>query len=232
MGGSRASVAGSRGTRLDLSRSKKGARGVKLTESARKLLEETVTRNHGNIDQVGGYLSTRGITKEVAVMFRLGYVTGDHPADNDYAGRLSIPYLTPAGPVDIRYRVLAGEGPKYLSRPGASTKLFNVKDLHIDSPVLYVTEGEMDCVTVSGMCGLPCVGVPGANNWANHFKLLMSDYQKVVVLCDGDEAGRQFGKTVCKEVDTAVAVSMPSGMDVNDVYVSGGREAVLKQVEM
>jgi DNA primase len=58
----------------------------------------------------------------------------------------------------------------------------------------------------------------------------MADYNRVIVMCDGDEAGRQFGKTVCKEVDTAVAVSMPSGMDVNDVYVSAGREAVIEMV--
>jgi DNA primase len=108
--------------------------------------------------------------------------------------------------------------------------MYNVKDLLIESPVLYVCEGELDTITASALCGLPTVGVPGANNWQKHFKLLMSDYLKVVVLCDGDEAGRQFGKTVCKEVDSAVAVAMPAGMDVNDVYVNGGREAVLEQV--
>jgi DNA primase len=205
---------------------------VKLTESARRLLLETTMRYHEDLEKAAPYLSSRGITKEAASTFLLGYVTGDHPADSDYTGRLAIPYVTPAGPVDIRYRVLEGDGPKYLSRPGAATKLFNVKDLHVESPVLYVTEGELDCITASGMCGLPTVGVPGANNWANHFKLLMADYQRVVVLCDGDEAGRQFGKTVCKEVDTAVAVSMPPGMDVNDVFLQGGREAVLRQVEM
>lgn len=205
---------------------------MKLTASARKLLQETTLRYHADLPKVAGYLSGRGLTKEVADTFLLGYVTGDHPADADYTGRLAIPYLTPAGPVDVRYRIVSGEGPKYLSRPGAKTHLFNVKDLHLDSPILYVAEGELDCVTASGMCGLPCVAVPGANNWQPHFKLLMADYLKVVVLCDGDEAGRQFGKTVCKEVDNAVAVSMPAGMDVNDVFLQGGREAVLRMVEM
>lgn len=204
--------------------------GVKLTDAARRLLEETVARYQQDLEVVAPYLKERGFTHEAATTFRLGYVNGDHAGDTDYAGRLAIPYLTPAGVVDIRYRSLTPDGPKYLSRPGAKTKLFNVKDLLIESPTLYVTEGEMDCITASAMCGLPTVGVPGANNWANHFKLLMADYNRVVVLCDGDEAGRQFGKTVCKEVDTAVAVSMPPGMDVNDVYVSGGREAVIEMV--
>jgi DNA primase len=203
---------------------------MKLTESARKLLEETTARTEAEVAKAAPYLSTRGITKEAAHMFRLGYVTGDNPGDNDYTTRLSIPYLTPAGPVDVRYRAIGDATPKYLSRPGAGTRMYNVKDLLIESPVLYVCEGELDTITASALCGLPTVGVPGANNWQKHFKLLMSDYLKVVVLCDGDEAGRQFGKTVCKEVDSAVAVAMPAGMDVNDVYVNGGREAVLEQV--
>jgi len=205
---------------------------VKLTDAARSLLEETTRRYEQNLSEVGSYLAGRGITEQAARTFRLGYVKGDHPGDADYGDRLAIPYVTPAGVVDIRYRLLNGDGPKYLSRPGSKTKLFNVKDLSIESTILYVTEGEMDTIIASAICGLPTVGVPGANNWQPHFKLLMQDYRKVVVLCDGDEAGRQFGRAVCKEVDTAIAVSMPAGMDVNDVYLSGGREAVLGSVEM
>lgn len=205
---------------------------MKLTDAARRLLEETVARYEQDLEQVAGYLKGRGLTHEAARMFRLGYVNGDHAGDSDYVGRLAVPYLTPAGVVDIRYRSLTPEGPKYLSRPGAKTKLFNVKDLLVESAILYVTEGEMDCITASAMCGLPCVGVPGANNWAAHFRLLMADYSRVIVLCDGDEAGRQFGKTICKEVDTAVAVTMPPSMDVNDVFVAGGRDAVLEMVNV
>jgi DNA primase len=205
---------------------------MRLTDAARTLLEEATARYEANLPEVATYLSSRGITEQAARTFRLGYVRGDHPGDGDYGGRLSIPYLTPAGVVDIRHRSLTGEGAKYLSRPGAKTKLFNVKDLNLPSNVLYVTEGEMDTIVASALCGLPTVGVPGANNWQPHFKLLMQDYRKVVVLCDGDEAGRQFGRAVCKEVDTAISVSMPAGMDVNDVYLAGGKDAVLGSVEL
>jgi DNA primase len=206
--------------------------GMRLTDAARTLLEETAARYEQNLSEVASYLAGRGITEEAARTFRLGYVKGDHPGDSDYGDRLAIPYVTPSGVVDIRYRALMGDGPKYLSRPGAKTKLFNVKDLNLESSILYVTEGEMDTIIASSICGLPTVGVPGANNWQPHFKLLMQDYRKVVVLCDGDEAGRQFGRAVCKEVDTAISVSMPTGMDVNDVYLSGGKDAVLRSVEL
>lgn len=202
-----------------------------LTASARKLLEQATVRYEADLDKAASYLAARGLTEQAARTYRLGYVTGEHPADSEYANRLAIPYVTPAGGVvDIRYRALDDSTPKYLSRAGAKTRLFGVTNLLVESPVLYVTEGELDCCTSSAMCGLVTVGVPGANNWQPHFKLLMADYVKVVVLCDGDEAGRQFGKTVCREVDTAVAVSMPAGMDVNDLFLQGGREAVLNRV--
>lgn len=205
--------------------------GVKLTDAARKLLEETTARYETHLAEVAPYLAGRGFTEEAARSFRLGYVKGDHPSDADYAGRLAVPYVTPAGVVDLRYRALTPDGPKYLSRPGSTTKLFNVKDLLVESPTLYVTEGELDCITAV-MCGLPTVGVPGANNWQGHFRLLMADYSRVIVMCDGDEAGRQFGKTVAKEVDTAVPIAMPPGMDVNDLFVAGGKDAVLEMVEL
>lgn len=199
---------------------------MRLTESSRRLLEQATARYQADVDKAGRYLSARGITREVATMFRLGYVSDD----SEYRGRLAIPYLTGAGVVDIRYRLLDGDGPKYLSRPGAKTRLYNVAALFADSTTLYVTEGEIDCISAS-MCGLPAVGVPGANNWQPHFKLLMQDYERVIVLCDGDEAGRQFGKTVAKEVDNTIPVAMPSGMDVNDVLKTHGPAEVVRMVE-
>jgi DNA primase len=204
--------------------------GVKLTDNAKRLLEEQTARYQEGVERVAAYLSNRGITKEAAHIHRLGYVGSDNPADTEYAGRISIPYITVTSVVDLRFRAVDDVKPKYLSRAGAKTRLYNVTDLMKESTTLYVCEGEIDTITVSTLCGLPSVGVPGANNWQNHFKLLMQDYAKIVVLCDGDEAGRQFGKTICKEVDNAIAISMPDGMDVNDLYVSGGREAVLRQV--
>lgn len=204
--------------------------GVKLTDNAKRLLEEQTVRYQEDVETVAGYLSSRGITKEAAHIHRLGFVGNGNPADTEYVGRISIPYITVTSVVDLRFRAVDDMKPKYLSRAAAKTRLYNVCDLMKESTTLYVCEGEIDTITMSTLCGLPSVGVPGANNWRKHFRLLMQDYAKIVVVCDGDEAGRQFGKTICKEVDNAIAVSMPEGMDTNDLYVSGGREAVLRQV--
>jgi DNA primase len=106
-----------------------------------------------------------------------------------------------------------------------------VKDLLVESDAIYVCEGELDAV-ISSSVGLPTIGIPGASAFKPHYRLLLQDYERVVVLCDGDEAGRQFGKAIAKEIDTAVPISLPDGMDVNDLYLAGGREAILRMVEI
>ena len=45
----------------------------------------------------------------------------------------------------------------------------------------------------------------------------------MIVLADGDEAGRDFGKTMVQEVG-AVMVELPAGEDTNSIYVKYGAE--------
>ena len=66
---------------------------MKLTDAARRLLQETVERYERDLEEVAGYLKGRGFTHEAASTFRLGYVNGDHAGDTDYAGRLAIPSM-------------------------------------------------------------------------------------------------------------------------------------------
>lgn len=205
---------------------------MKLSASQKESLGTAADRYAGSVDQIAGYLQGRGFTQQAAATFRLGYVADPLIGDEDYQGRLSIPYVTPTGVVDIRYRSVDDRTPKYMSRPGATTRLFNVTDLAVASDTVAICEGEMDTMVASALCGIPAVGVPGANNWKPHFGLLFNDFRRVFVLCDGDQAGREFGKTVAREVEGAVVVHMPDGMDVNDLYLDGGANAVRAKVGM
>ena len=72
-------------------------------------------------------------------MFRLGFVANPETGHEPYAGKLAIPYITPSGVIDIRFRSLSNDsGPKYLSRPGATTHIFNVMALQTDADVLVI----------------------------------------------------------------------------------------------
>lgn len=163
-------------------------------------------------------------------MFRLGVVLEPLVGDEDYAGRLTVPFLTPGGVVDLRYRSLGDQTPKYLSRPNAQTRLFNVPALLTDSDVIVVCEGELDTMVMHALVGVPAVGVPGANNWREHYRLLLEDFERVLVMCDGDQAGRDFGRKVAGEVDGAATVQLPDGLDVNDVYLAEGPDGLRKRM--
>lgn len=177
------------------------------------------------------YLEARGISKETAVTYRLGYVAEPVRGDDDYVGRITIPYITTtAGVVDIRYRSLTGnDGPKYMSRPGSQVRMFGVVSLMQPSRSICLTEGEIDCMTLNQI-GIAAVGVPGANAWKDYWRLLLSDYDDVICVCDGDQAGRDFGKKVAERVDGAQIVHLPDGMDVNDMYVRQGEIALRERI--
>ena len=192
------------------------------------------------------YLQSRGFGPEVAATFRLGVVRRPLVGHESYRGRLAIPYLTPAGVVNLRFRCLKSHDcaktviftdpkgkhhycVKYLSMDGMDSNLFNVMDLKKDSPYVGVTEGELDAITLS-MCGIPAVGVPGVENWQDHFSRCLEDFDVIYSFADGDTAGRKFGRFLAKEAK-ARPVAIPKSMDVNKLYQEGGADALRRLIE-
>jgi DNA primase len=163
-------------------------------------------------------------------MFRLGFVKTPEVGHEPYIGKLSIPYLTPSGTIDIRFRALSPDasGPKYMSRPGATTHIFNINALGNSDDTLVVCEGELDTV-VATQAGFTAVGLPGANNWKPFYSRVLADWGKVILLCDGDNAGREMAKNLSRELDNVFPVFMPEGQDVNDVYLAEGADGLRKR---
>lgn len=189
-------------------------------------LEAATAAYEQQLPTVAGYLAGRGLTQDMAKAFRLGYVAQPAPGHEPYVGRLAIPYLTPAGVVDIRFRAVTDtDGAKYLSRPGATPTLFNVAAFFRTSMTISVAEGELDTIVMDTVSGVPAVGCPGVQLWKPYYNRLFADYQ-VLVMCDGDDAGRDFGKRLAKEVDGATPIHLPDGHDVNSLFAAGGADAV------
>ncbi len=147
-----------------------------------------------------------------------------------YLGKLAIPYLTPSGVIDIRFRSLNNDsGPKYLSRPGASTHIYNVQALNDDTDFLVICEGELDTI-IATQVGFSAVGLPGANNWKPFYSRVLADWEKIMLFCDGDNAGKEMAKTITRELDNVFPVFMPDNCDVNDVFLAEGAEGLRKRV--
>ena len=195
-----------------------------LTDTQRDALKHATAVFEASLDKAAPYLEGRGITTDLARLYQLGFVDAETapPGYKQFAGRLAIPYVTPAGVVDIRFRTLGSSSAKYLSRAGATPTLYNVGALHRPFDSIAICEGELDAITLDGLCKLPAVGCPGAQAWAHYWQRLFADYSRVFVLCDGDEAGKTFGAALAKDIDSAVVIHLPDGHDVNSLYLERG----------
>lgn len=203
---------------------------MKQNQSQRESLEQATAKYAINIYQAESYLASRGITREAARLARLGVVSEPEVGHEAFQGRLSIPYITKTGTVDLRFRALnPAVEPKYMGMTGAETKMYNVLDIEKAGDYIGLCEGEIDTITISYLIGIPCVGVPGANSWKKHYTRLLADFEKVFVFADGDQAGKEFATSIARELPATI-VQLPDGEDVNSLYVKEGSEYFHKKV--
>lgn len=203
---------------------------MKLSPERRRALTSKAQKYASNLDAALPYLLGRGISKEVAEMFQLGYV----PLGHEYGGRVSIPYLTPAGVVQLKYRRTEhDDGPKYLYEAGMGVHLFNAQILITSGDTVVLTEGELDAICVQAYVGYPAVAYPGVETWKKqaHWPLCFEGVTEVAVLSDGDSVGRESAKRVAESIgQKARVVDMPDGMDANSYLLEKGVSALADRI--
>ena len=203
---------------------------MRLSSSHRQFLLQATHQYASQIHLAAEYLATRNLSVEEAQRFHLGVVKDALPGHEQYTGRLAIPYITPSGVVDIRFRAISNADPKYMGMPGAKTSMFNAQVVLTASDYICVTEGEIDCITMSVKTNHPAIGIPGANNWKPFYSKILDDFDTVIVLADGDSAGMDFGKKVSRELGNVNIVQMPEGHDVNSIVMLEGAEFINERV--
>lgn len=184
-----------------------------------------------NVGEVLPYLATRGLSPEVAEVFQLGYRD-----DN----RLSIPYVTNNGVVQIKYRCLntAHEidgkhtcSAKYIGEAGCGTHLYNAGVLIGASDLVVLTEGEMDAITVQAACAIPAVAYPGVKNWKPYYRLCFEGVSEVVVVADGEDVGRDTAGRIAEKLGVSARVlDLGDGMDANRFITEYGATAFTERL--
>jgi DNA primase len=201
-------------------------------------LGKTADRYHEALrvnEEVVSYLEQRGVDLDAAHGYRLGVVAEPDPLHEEYRGRLAIPYVTPTGVVSMRFRCLErhdcreGGCAKYIQPKDEPTHVYNVQALHDADTTVGICEGELDAIA-SSLAGLPAVGIPGATNWKQHWYRLFDDFERVLVLGDGDPAGRAFASKLAHNIPGGEAKVMPAGTDVNSFIQEKGIEAYMEFV--
>lgn len=197
---------------------------MKQSALQKELLGRAAAKYAENIHLATDYLESRGISQAVAQAVSLGVVMEPEPGHEQYAGRLSIPFITKSGVVDIRFRSLnPAVEPKYMGLTGAETKMYNVLDVERAGDYIAVCEGELDTLTLSKCVGIQSVGVTGANAWKPHYTRLLADFSRVFIFADGDQPGRDFANALTRELPVTM-IQLPDGEDVNSMFVEYGKE--------
>ncbi|MEV6675174.1 toprim domain-containing protein, partial [Streptomyces sp. NPDC051162] len=131
----------------------------------------------------------------------------------------------------IRYRCVAehnckelGHG-KYTREPGDDAKVYNINALTLNVPSIAVCEGEIDAIT-AWQCGIPAIGVAGAQNWRPIFNRLIKGYRRIAILADGDDAGLTLADTITAANERAILIQMPAETDVNGYYLDHDANAL------
>ena len=102
-------------------------------------------------------------------------------------------------------------------------------------------EGEFDTIIAEDALGLPAVGIPGVQNWKPHYAKVFEGYARVLILADDDSSkheqrvaegkksknsGAEFSKLLCSKLDNAIPVKLPRDMDVSDLVLARGADAL------
>lgn len=158
------------------------------------------------------YLVQRGIDRATAIEFGLGLYLGP----GLLSGRIVFPIGNRRGEV-VAYagRALDGSLPKYKIPPGfrKSLELFNLhRALATGSKTVIVVEGYFDCLRVH-QAGLPwVVALMGSALSAVQERSLRQNFHHVILLLDGDEAGRAASRAIAArlaEMSSVRVIDLP-----------------------
>ena len=188
-----------------------------------------------HLPEAEGYLAGRGIGLDNARSVGLGVVRDPIQGHEYLEGRLSIPYLTPSGPVNMNFRCIQDHDckalghQKYMTWAGLEANLWGVQFLARADDHIAVAEGEIDALT-SNIDGVPCVGIAGAEKWKPHWNNVFEDFARVYVWQEGDTAGKSFGDMLVREVG-AIRLPLGASEDVNSTYVKQGRGSLKSRIK-
>ena len=186
----------------------------------------------------------RGFSEETIEQYRIGWAPKDlldqllvkwTMGDLAFAGlvndrnnplfwdRILIPYLQGGKVVNIRAKQVGGG---MLQVKDSDLRLFGV-DQVVGHKDVYLTEGEFDAMYLNQL-GFPACGLPGAQNYQEHWNQTFDSALRVFVCLDADDAGRKGATRVkdllgskARQVDLPVP-SEAESTDITEYFLRDG----------
>lgn len=207
----------------------------RLSESYRDSLDTLATEYQKALsDSARSYLHGRGIDDGAIERYRVGEVTADSE-HGYYAGMICFPYLTKHGVVSLEFRQPHSDCKEHDHQRYITPypkRLYNTlsMDRADEIGIIAITEGGINAITLEYHCGIPAVGLPGADTWKAHpeWKLLFYGYRTVLMFVDPDEAGRALAKQVRHDIRDAHTLTLSTG-DANAAFMAAGATEIRRK---
>jgi DNA primase len=149
------------------------------------------------VDHEHEYLKARGITKETAETFGVGFF----PGKGSMSRRVVIPIHSERGEL-IAYagRAIDGSEPKYKFPAGfhKSQVLFNLH--RVTAQEVIIVEGFFDCMKVWQALHPFVLALMGSSLSEQQENLLLKQFKKVTLMLDGDKAGREAAEEIAERL--------------------------------
>lgn len=164
---------------------------------SQELVNKPLTFQLKGVDPTHPYLKSRGISRETAETFGVGYF----PGKGSMAGRVVIPIHDERGQL-VAYagRAIDGTEPRYKLPAGfqKSAVLFNLH--RVTAEEVIVVEGFFDCLKVWQSLNPFVVALMGSSMSEKQEQLLLRQFRRVTLLLDGDEAGRAAADEIAQRL--------------------------------
>lgn len=188
---------------------------------------------HG-IDSAHPYLATRGIESATAQEFGVGLYRGP----GIFSGRLVIPIHNERGAL-VGYcgRALDGTQPRYRFPSGFSKSeiLFNLHRAAAESvSAVVVVEGFFDSLKLHQAGIRSVVALMGAALYPSQQRQLLERFRRVILMLDGDDAGRRATATVAAHLQPYASVSvihLPDAVQPDQLSTEAMRQFLQAHIE-
>ena len=162
---------------------------------------------------------TRGITIETVKAFKIGLQIG-----KDGGRWLTIPHYEKGKLINIKSRSLPPAKKDFRRVKDCRSILFNGDAIESHRDEIYITEGEIDTLTLIDEGIKNSVGITtGAGSFDPLWIDQLQAVKKIILCYDPDEAGQKGAREVARRLgyDRCFNVILPDGQDINEYFTAG-----------
>lgn len=209
------------------------AGGLKIEREEKKIYSKPVWKNNTTLsDKLVKWFELRGIRQTILEKMKVGEGSEYMPQISKEINTIQFNYFKDAELINIKYR----DGQKNFKLfKDAELVFYNIDSIK-ESKEVYITEGEIDCLSLIAAGYESVVSVPnGANTGKNNLQYIDNCFEyfndkKIHIAVDNDIAGRKLRQDIAERfgIERCDYIEFGDFKDANELLVKSGIEGIQK----